>query len=79
MARDHDGVVARGGEIFFCGLDHPADTSTGRIIDKWVDDIPVGVADVKYIGLSEGDGYIAIRVRGTIFCWSARIMVCRRT
>src|SRR3954464_15324441 len=44
---DDDGRVAHDGQIGISGPDGAVDASSGRIVDEWIDTVPVGVAGVQ--------------------------------
>src|SRR5258708_24172848 len=66
MTGDHDCSISRGSEICLGGLDHPLDVSTGRVVDEWIDAVPIRIAGIKNIRVRDGDGYIAVRMRATV-------------
>jgi len=66
MTGDHDCSAGRGREICLGSFEHPFDVSAGRVIDERIDAIPVRIASMKNIRVQDGDGYIAVRMRGTV-------------
>src|SRR6516165_7811799 len=62
MAGDDDRLVRYGGNIRLGRLDHPVDVSASRVVDEWIDAIPVRIPTMKNIGFWEGDGDVAIRM-----------------
>src|SRR5262249_62213601 len=51
---------------FAWAFDHPVDVPAGRVVDEGIDAIPVRIPTMKNIGFREGDGDVAIRMRGPI-------------
>jgi hypothetical protein len=48
------------------GHPEPAVSWHSGFLDERIDPIPVRIAAMKNIGLRDGDGYIAVRVRWTV-------------
>src|SRR6478609_5782818 len=46
--------------------DHPVDAAAGRIVDERIDAVPEHVGDMNDVGFCEGDGDIAVGVRGPV-------------
>src|SRR5262245_282871 len=66
MTGNHDGAISRDSEICISSLDHSFDVPASRVVDKRIDTVPVRVANVKNIRLSERDRNIAVRMRRTV-------------
>ena len=66
MAGDDDRFVSHRSNAYFGGLDDPVDVSAGRIVDERIDAVPVGIAAMDNVRFGDRDGYIAVRVRGTL-------------
>src|SRR5436190_14977866 len=66
MAGNDDRLVRYRGNIRLSRLDHPVDIPAGRVVDEGIDAIPIGIPAMKNIGFWEGDGDVAVRMRGPI-------------
>src|SRR6516164_9424685 len=66
MAGDDDRLVRYGGNIRPGSLDHAVDVPAGRVIDEGIDPIPVRIPAMQNVGFREGDGDVAVRMRGPI-------------
>src|SRR5262249_57319196 len=65
-AGNDDHLVLYGGNIRLGRFDHPVDVPAGRVVDEGIDAIPVRIPTMKYVGFREGDGDVAVRMRGPI-------------
>jgi hypothetical protein len=66
VAGNDDRFVSHSGNVCLGGLDHPVDISAGRVVDKRIDAVPVGIGAMKNVRFGDRDGYIAVRVRVTV-------------
>src|SRR5262245_39574181 len=66
MAGHDDRLFRYGGNIRLGRLDHPVDVTAGRVVDEGIDAVPVRITAMKNVGFWEGDGDVAVRMRGPI-------------
>ena len=66
MPWDHDGLGARGGDIGRSRPNLAIDAAAGGIVDERIDPVPEGVRSVEDIGLTKGNGDIAIGMCRTV-------------